>query len=60
VKARGLKYERADGRVLDHVGLPSAGPGFHPARPPPQLDLPFDDGGTGFEADPPSPDDYAT
>jgi len=70
-----LQCERCDGRmeivaavlragaitrVLDHMGLPSAVPGFHPARPPPQLDLPFDDGGSGFEADPPAPDDYTT
>ncbi len=38
------------------MGLPSVAPAIHPARPPPQADLPFDV--SGFEPDPPAPDDF--
>jgi hypothetical protein len=44
-------------RILDHMRLPTAIATFHAARPPPQLDLPFD-AAPSFEADPPSPDDF--
>ena len=40
--------------ILEHMGLPTDAPAFHPARPPPQVDLPFG----GFEADPPAGDDF--
>jgi hypothetical protein len=39
-------------RILENLGLPSAPPAFHSARPPPQTELPFVDG--GFRADPPA------
>jgi hypothetical protein len=43
-------------RILEHMGLPNVAPTIHPPRPPPQLDLPFD--ASGFELDPPAPDDF--
>jgi len=43
-------------RILEHLGLPTAAPAVHPARPPPQSELPFEV--TGFEPDPPAPDDF--
>jgi hypothetical protein len=43
-------------RILEHMGLPSAAPAVHPPRPPPQAELPFDV--SGFEPDPPAPDDF--
>jgi hypothetical protein len=42
-------------RILEHMGLPSVAPAVHPPRPPPQVELPFD--ASGFEPDPPAPDD---
>ena len=42
--------------ILEHMGLPSEAPAAHPPRPPPQTDLPF--GASGFEVDPPAPDDF--
>ena len=36
-------------RILEHMGLPTDAPAFHPPRPPPQAELPFG----GSEADPP-------
>src|SRR5262245_6872846 len=47
-------------RVLSHLGLRCDTPDFHPARPPPQLDLNFL--GTGlpaFDADTPAPNDFS-
>jgi hypothetical protein len=41
-------------RILEHIGLPSYAPTFHPARPPPQVELPFG----GFEADSPAGDEF--
>ena len=43
-------------RVLDHLGLPTAAPQLHPARPPPQMALPFDREPAPFYADPPAPE----
>lgn len=43
-------------RVLEHLGVSADPPQFHPARPPPQAELPFD-APPAFEADPPAPDD---
>ena len=37
-------------RILENLGLPSAPPAFHSARPPPEAEPPFAAG--GFEADP--------
>jgi len=52
-------------RILEHLGLPSAPPAFHSARPSPQTELPFATGGfgadppdNGFEPDPRAPDDF--
>jgi hypothetical protein len=49
-------------RYLDHAGLPTDPPRFHPPRPPPQQSLPFDPGSVdtvpGFEPDPPSGTDF--
>jgi hypothetical protein len=39
-------------RILENLGLPSAPPAFHSARPPPQTELSF--AGDGFGADPPA------
>ena len=44
------------GRAIGHMGLPSVAPAIHPPRPPPQAELPFD--ASGFEPDPPAPDDF--
>ncbi len=38
-------------RILGHAGLPAEPPRFHPARPPPQAELPFGDCGN-FDAHP--------
>jgi hypothetical protein len=46
-------------RILGHLGLPADVPGFHPPRPPPQAELPFD-GHPAFEADPPPPEDWTS
>jgi hypothetical protein len=43
-------------RILEHMGLPSVAPAVHPPRPPPQAEPPF--GVSGFEPDPPAPDDF--
>ena len=43
-------------RILEHMGLPSEAPAAHPPRPPPQAELPFDV--SGFEPDPPAPDEF--
>jgi hypothetical protein len=43
-------------RILIHLGLPTAAPDFHTARPPPQAELLLD-AAPAFEADPPAPDD---
>ena len=45
-------------RILENLGLPSAPPAFHSARPPPQTELPFGPAAPGFEADPPAPDEF--
>ena len=41
--------------ILDHLGIPSEAPRRHPARPPPQTELPGRDT-DAFYADPPSPE----
>jgi hypothetical protein len=46
-------------RVLGHLGLPLDAPEFHPARPPPQIEMSFGDDPSGFSPDPPAPDDFA-
>jgi hypothetical protein len=43
-------------RILEHMGLPSVARAVHPPRPPPQAELPFD--ASGFDPDPPAPDDF--
>jgi hypothetical protein len=45
-------------RVLGHLGLSADAPGFHPARPPPQVELPFADEAPDFVADVPAPEDF--
>jgi hypothetical protein len=45
-------------RILASLGLAGSPPAFHAARPPPQIDLPFEDATPGFEPDPPVPDDF--
>lgn len=46
-------------RILEHMGLPSDAPAFHPPRPPPQVKLSFGtDVSSGFDADPPARDDF--
>jgi len=47
-------------RFLEHLGLPLDRPEFHPARPPPQSELPFADEPSTFYADPPAPEDFAS
>jgi hypothetical protein len=55
------------GRFLDHVGLPPEIPRFHPPRPPPQQELPFEENATpaadpdfgGFEPDAPAGIDFS-
>jgi hypothetical protein len=44
-------------RILRSIGLAADPPAFHAARPPPQIDLPFDVA-SGFEPDPPARDDF--
>jgi hypothetical protein len=46
-------------RVLGHLGLPLAAPEFHPARPPPQIEMTFGHEPSGFYPDPPPPDEFA-
>ena len=41
--------------ILDHLGIPSAAPPRHPARPPPQTEFPGGDADAPY-ADPPSPE----
>jgi hypothetical protein len=43
-------------RILEHIGLPSEAPAAHPPGPLPQSELPFNV--SGFEPDPPAPDDF--
>ena len=43
-------------RVLRYLGLPTAAPQLHPARPPPQLELQLDREPAPFYADPPAPE----
>jgi len=43
-------------RILRHLGLPTAAPQLHPARPPPQLELQLDREPAPFYADPPAPE----
>gem|GEM_PF-6405162 len=45
-------------RVLEHMGLPIEAPAFHTPRPPPQVELPFGVDVSGFDPDPPAPDDF--
>jgi hypothetical protein len=54
----GVTSKAAVARILGHMSLPSDAPVFHAARPPPQIELPFDDPSGGFEADPPAPEDF--
>lgn len=44
-------------RVLRHMGFAAEAPKFHPARPPPQVELPFVDEAQDFFADAPAPED---
>jgi hypothetical protein len=46
-------------RILGSLRLPAEAPRFHPARPPPQVELPFD-AVPAFEPDPPAPDGFDT
>jgi hypothetical protein len=46
-------------RILGSLGLAREPPSFHAARPPPQVELSFEDAATGFEPDPPAPDDFS-
>jgi hypothetical protein len=47
-------------RVLEHLGLRTDAPQFHPARPLPQSELSFGDQPAAFYyPDPPAPDDFA-
>jgi len=52
-----LTSKAAITRVLDHLALSADAPGFHPARPPPQVELPFADEVPDFVADVSSPED---
>jgi len=54
-----LTSKAAITRVLGHLGLSADAPRFHPARPPPQVELPFADDDDGFYPDPPAPEDSA-
>jgi hypothetical protein len=53
-----LTSKAAITRVLGHLGLSAEAPGFHPARPPPQTELPFADEAPNFVADAPAPEDF--
>jgi Putative transposase/Transposase zinc-binding domain len=53
-----LTSKAAITRVLGHLGLSADAPGFHPARPPPQVELPFRDEAPDFVADAPAPEDF--
>jgi hypothetical protein len=53
-----LTSKAAVARVLGHLGLSVDAPGFHPARPPPQGELPFADEAREFLADAPAPEDF--
>jgi len=46
-------------RILVSMGLASDPPPLHAARPPPQVELTFEDAAPGFEPDPPAPDDFS-
>jgi hypothetical protein len=53
-----LTSRAAIARVLRHLGLSAETPGFHPARPPPQTELPFADEARDFVADAVAPEDF--
>jgi hypothetical protein len=53
-----LTSKAAITRVLGHLGLAADAPGFHSARPPPQVELPFRDEAPDFVADAPAPEDF--
>jgi len=53
-----LTSKAAITRVLGHLGLLADAPGFHPARPPPQVELPFRDEAPDFVADAHGPEDF--
>jgi hypothetical protein len=53
-----LTSKAAITRVLGHLGLSADEPAFHPARPPPQTELPFADEAPDFVADVPAAEDF--
>jgi len=53
-----LTSKAAITRVLRHLGLSAEAHGFHPARPPPQVELPFADEAPDFVADAPASEDF--
>jgi hypothetical protein len=53
-----LTSKTAITRILGHLGLSADAPRFHPARPPPQTELPFADEAPDFVADAPTPEDF--
>ena len=52
-----LTSRQAVAGVLGHLGLSTQVPEFHPARPPPQFELPFADEAPDFVADAHAPED---
>lgn len=53
-----LTSRQAVAGVLGHLGLSTQVPEFHPARPPPQVELPFADEALGRRPDAPAPEDF--
>jgi hypothetical protein len=53
--AGGTDVEDGDHAHPGTFGLAADAPGFHPARPPPQTELPFADEAPDFVADAPPP-----
>ena len=53
-----LTSRAAIARVLGHLGLSADPPTLHPARPPPQIELPFADEAPDFVADVPALEDF--
>ena len=45
-------------RILASIGLAGDPPSFHAARPPPQMELPFEGAPPGLDSDPPAPDHF--
>jgi hypothetical protein len=58
-RVRQLVCDRSSARTsVVCLGLSVDAPGFHPARPPPQTELPFADEARDFVADAPAPEDF--